>query len=302
MVRHYLYMKQGFSRNKLKYTVNEQFFNSWTPQMAYVLGFTFADGNIYKTSLSWDVQIKDLNILRKINKALTSTYRIRLQRGSSYRLRLNNQILIGGAIKVGLLPKKNIRNTLPKIPKDLIKHFIRGYLDGDGWIVLRKRLGNNYETDIGFASGNRGFLEDLNNIISQELRINRSRVRKKVKITRRGVRAITYMLEFYSSTAYKISQWLFEDLAASDLYLTRKYQNYLKIKKVYSYLQSGTKVVRIIQKKLGKTLKELLEDLYIKQKLDGVATARALGVHSSSVYRWLARTGIKYPVRRISYG
>lgn len=95
-----------FSRNKLKYAVNESFFSRWTNQMAYVFGFTYADGNIYKTSLSWDVQKRDRNILKSINKAMRSNYPIRLQRKCSYRLRINNQKLIEQAIKKGLLPKK----------------------------------------------------------------------------------------------------------------------------------------------------------------------------------------------------
>ena len=56
-------MKTGFNRNRLKYSVNEKFFDKWTSQMAYILGFTFADGNIYKTSLAWDIQKRDLNLL-----------------------------------------------------------------------------------------------------------------------------------------------------------------------------------------------------------------------------------------------
>ena len=40
----------SFSRNRLKYSVNEKFFDKWNSQMAYVLGFSYSDGNIYKTS------------------------------------------------------------------------------------------------------------------------------------------------------------------------------------------------------------------------------------------------------------
>ena len=58
--------KTGFTRNKLKYSVDESFFDKWTRQMAYILGFTFADGNIHHTSLSWDLQKRDKEILVKI--------------------------------------------------------------------------------------------------------------------------------------------------------------------------------------------------------------------------------------------
>ena len=158
-----------FRRGCLKYSINERFFKVWSRKMVYILGFTYADGNIYRTSLSWDVQKRDIDILEKINKAMHSTYEIKEQRKSSYRLRVNNQILISGAIKHGLLSKKNIRNEIPMIPRGLIKHFIRGYLDGDGWVVIRRE---KKEIDVGFASGNEAFLKDLNKVINDILNIS----------------------------------------------------------------------------------------------------------------------------------
>lgn len=288
-------MKVRFSRNKLKYFVDEKFFNNWTRQMAYVLGFTFADGNIHKTSLAWDVQKRDLDILQKIKKVLKTNYPIYLQRGTSYRLRLNNQLLIEGAIRLGLFPKKNFRSTLPKIPTNLFRHFLRGYLDGDGWIVIRQ---SRNEIDVGFANGNGAFLRVLNKKISEALNIKPGRVRKKSKITPKQKKAITYQLEFYSSTAFKIIDWAYQDLNRDDLFLKRKHGKYLKAKELHEFLTSGPKKIRVIQKREGKPIKQILRKLYEGEKLDGVQMANRLGVHSSSIYRWLAQTGIKYPVKR----
>ena len=37
-------------------------------------------------------------------------------------------------VKHGVSPKKSLRETPPKdLREDLIRHFIRGYFDGDGW-------------------------------------------------------------------------------------------------------------------------------------------------------------------------
>lgn len=292
-------MKPKFSRNKLKYFVDERFFNNWTSQMAYVLGFTFADGNIYITTLGWDVQKRDLEILTKIKKALDATYPISLQRGSSYRFRISNQMLIEGAIRLGLFPKKNFRSTLPKIPTNLFRHFLRGYLDGDGWVVIRQ---SKNEIDVGFANGNEAFLRLLNKKISEALDIKPGRVRKKSKITPKLKRAITYQLEFYSSTAFKIIDWAYQNLERDDLFLQRKHVKYLKAKELNEFLTSGTKKVRVIQKREGKPIKQILKELYEDEKLDGVQMANRLGVHSSSIYRWLAQTGIKYPVKRSLHG
>jgi intein-encoded DNA endonuclease-like protein len=267
--------------------------------MAYVLGFTFADGNIHKTSLSWDLQLKDKEVLVKIKRALSATYRITLQRRSSYRLRINNRILINGAIKKGLLPKKNIRNILPNIPTEYLNHFVRGYLDGDGWTVLRK--GRN-EFDLGFSSGNKEFLNNLSTLIAKNVGVKYVDIRKRLKMTPKKLLSTTYMMEYYSVNAIRVADWIFSDLQEGDLYLNRKYKTYLRAKKIYDYLESGTRITRVIQKKLKQPISDILKELSENQKLDGVKVAKILGVHSSSVYRWLEKFGIKYPHHKMIYG
>src|SRR5260221_9432937 len=171
-----------FSRGKLKYKVNEKFFDKWTSQMAYLLGFTYVDGNIYKTSLGWDIQTRDRELLLKFKRALNCDYPI-TNRKNSVRLRISNQILVAGAIKRGLLPKKNLRDLLPDMPDIYLRYFVRGYLEGDGWVVVRK---DRNEGNIGFVSGNKEFLEYLCRTINNKLLVQ-GRVRIKTKITPRNV-------------------------------------------------------------------------------------------------------------------
>ncbi len=256
--------------------------------MAYILGFTFADGNIYKTSLAWDVQKRDIDILKKINSALDSTYPIE-ERKNSYRLRISNQILIKGALSKRLLPRKSLRLTFPEVPKKLLRHFIRGYLDGDGWIV--QRFGRN-EVDLGFVCGNRTFLRSLEDQINNILGIS-SRIRIKNKITNNGIKSTTYLLEYYSSNAILVADWLYEDIKENCIYLERKYQKFLEAKKIYNLIWSRFKSKGVIQRKFGRSLKNILFELS-NQKLNGMQIARYLGTSKSSVYRWLESTRIKY--------
>lgn len=290
-------MKPGFNRKGLKYKVNENFFDKWTSQMAYILGFTYADGNIYKTSLAWDIQTRDLELLLKIKKAMNSTYPI-TNRSNSVRLRMNNQKLIASALSKGLIEIKAKRMKLPNIPQRFASHFVRGFLDGDGWIVKRN---NRNEVDLGFVSGNKIFLENLSSLILKSVGIS-GRVREKNKITPKGFKSTTYLMEFYSNNAIKVANWLYSDLKDEDLFLERKYKKYLEAVKLYEYINSGTReVVRTIQKKQGKSMKEILNDLYINKHLDGVQIASVLGVHSSSIYRWLHKTGVISGSRKVIY-
>src|SRR5260221_10322422 len=260
-----------FSRNKLKYRVNEKFFDKWTPQMAYLLGFTYADGNIYKTSLAWDLQTRDKELLIKFKKALECDYPI-ADRKKSVRLRISNQILITGAIKRGLLPKKNLRDELPNMPDKFFRHFVRGYLEGDGWVVVRK---NRNEGDIGFVSGNKEFIEFLCRTINNKF-LMQGRVRKKTKMTPKKFLSTTFLLEYYSSNAFKIATWTYKDIRENDLFLERKYKKYLEMKELYDFLNSGTREIRIVQRKFGRSIKDILSDLYLKQNLDAIRIADVL--------------------------
>jgi len=284
----------SFSRNRLKYSVNEKFFDKWNSQMAYVLGFSYSDGNIYKTSLAWDIQKRDKKLLLKIKAVMNSTYPI-IERPHSVRLRMSNQILINGAFNKGLIEKKSKRMSLPNIPKRFVRHFVRGFLDGDGWIVKRN---NRNEVDLGFVSGNRIFLEELSNLIYKNVGILR-KVREKDKITPNGYKSITYLLEYYSNNAIKVANWVYGNLSSKEIFLERKYKNYLEFVKLYKYLNSGkNEIIRKLQKVLGKSMKDILQELYVDKHMNAVQIADILEVHSSSIYRWLSNNGIKYPVHR----
>ena len=52
--------------------IYKNFFKKWTPDMAYVLGFIYADGNIIHTKRGtwfWSIQITDEDILRACLKS-----------------------------------------------------------------------------------------------------------------------------------------------------------------------------------------------------------------------------------------
>lgn len=280
----------SFSRNRLKYSVNEKFFDKWNSQMAYVLGFSYSDGNIYKTSLAWDIQKRDKDLLIKIKAVMNSTYPI-IERPHSVRFRMSNQILIKGALKQGLIEKKSKRMNLPNIPKKFVSHFVRGFLDGDGWIVKRN---NRNEVDLGFVSGNKVFLEEVSKLIYKNTGILR-KVREKSKVTPKDYRSTTYLLEYYSNKAIKVANWIYGGLSSEDLFLQRKYKKYLEFVKLYEYLNSGNnEIIRNLQKNLGKPIKDILQELYVDKGFNGQEIATILGVHPSSIYRWLAVAKIRY--------
>ncbi len=287
---------------KYKYSININFFEKWTPKMAYILGFTAADGNVYKTTLAWDLTDKEpanRKLLEKINKTMNSTYPIK-KRGNSYRLRISNPKIIHDIQQLEIVPNKKKILQMPKIPKEYKRHFLRGFLDGDGWITTRIK-NNSKEISIGFSNGSEKFSKSLVKMIENELNIKSSNLRKRKKITKNKVISVVFQLEYYAKNANKIIFYLYNNLSKEDLYLESKYKKHIKAKKYFQEtlkISSKTKSWFNIEKKLNINIKEYLySELIIKNKLP-IQIARNLNVSLATIYRWLEKTKIRIPNSR----
>lgn len=144
----------GKIRSENRKTLNVHYFDQWTPNMAYVLGFLFADGSISKRQCDVVIglAVKDENVLdfiKKETKSQRPIYRFAANRGkdkwkrqeASY-LYLSSKILVQKAMELGLKPRKTYNDDpFPNVPDEMFPHFIRGYFDGDGtvFIALDKR-------------------------------------------------------------------------------------------------------------------------------------------------------------------
>lgn len=274
---------------KAKYKVNVNFFKKWNTKIAYVLGFTFADGNIHGRTLAWDICDKEL--LTKINKVMKSNYPIK-KRKASFRLRMSNPILLEDLKRAGLIENKNKRGKFPNIPNLFLRDFVRGFLDGDGWIIVNTEKN---EICLGFSAGNFEFLKGLVRKLNENLSLTTSNIRKKLK---KGKESTTYQIEYYSTNAFNVIKYLYDDLKYDDLFLQRKFLKQLAARKVYEEKRRGTKKWRGIEYKFGLSMIDLLRKLLLEEKMNGVQIAKKLNIHSSSVYRWLEKTKVRIPNRR----
>jgi len=110
--------------------INANFFNNWSPVMAYMLGFIYADGCLveYKNGChGLDITSKDIGHLRLLKKQLGAGHKIgRKERG--YRIQVRNQNIYANLIKLGLVPRKSKVLDFPKMPETYLSHFIRGLI------------------------------------------------------------------------------------------------------------------------------------------------------------------------------
>lgn len=136
----------------LKYCCNEHYFDIIdTEHKAYWIGFLCADGYIYapKAHCSGKVGIalkqNDIDILKQLKYYLQYTGPIRSYENKTpygkvcySRLLISSSVLYEALNNKGVIPHKTLVLEFPSediIPHNLLRHFIRGYLDGDGTIT-----------------------------------------------------------------------------------------------------------------------------------------------------------------------
>jgi len=123
-------------KSNRKYFCNELFFETFTAESCYWAGFIAADGCLYKNGLSINLQIGDIEHLCKFKKSLNFTGNVgdlRPKREACL-IRINSKKIINDLIQnFNIIPKKSLTLKPPtKLPNNMIHHFIRGFLDGDG--------------------------------------------------------------------------------------------------------------------------------------------------------------------------
>ncbi len=265
--------------------------------MAYVLGFTCADGNVYNLTLSWDLTNKynsNLKLLKSFNKVMRSNYPIK-KRENSYRLRISNKKILTDIKKLGVIPNKKKILRFPPVPTIFLRDFIRGFLDGDGWIIAQTKR-RSKEISIGFVNGSIYFMKELKIKLSENVKISHFNLRKRIKITKRGIRATCYQLDFYSNNAINIIQFLYDNLKKDDLLLERKYLKQLKARKYYEETivkRKTPKNVRNVEKKFNKSIKILLETKLYSKCILPQEIAKEFNVSISTIYRWLNNTNVR---------
>lgn len=143
------------TRRKRNFKVNpEQFFKIQTPEVAYILGLLWADGNLYKDMISIECKEDDLKTLKWIfdKTGLWKEYhRNREGRQPLMALKTNNKPLRKFLEENDYKSKTNTSadKILSKIPDHLKHYWFRGLFDGDGCFYIGK---NNRGCQISISS------------------------------------------------------------------------------------------------------------------------------------------------------
>lgn len=138
--------RSGLARKRTivyKHTLNYDIFDTIdTEQKAYWLGFIYAEGSVTNDKLfSIGISIKDLCHLEKLKEFLGATQKISYRDTQSFGgkitktvcLQINRSHMALALQKLGIIKGRGEAWRIGRfVPDSLHRHFIRGFLDGDG--------------------------------------------------------------------------------------------------------------------------------------------------------------------------
>lgn len=138
---------------------NIEFFNQYTPESCYWAGFIAADGYVRsdRNCVAVHLSIADYEHLEKLAFVTGFIGSPKINK-KACALTFNGEWYVKALEKnFGIKPQKTFDTNIPDmIPKHLVKHFIRGYFDGDGCVTNMKQY-----LHVSFTSGSLTILNQI---------------------------------------------------------------------------------------------------------------------------------------------
>lgn len=211
------------------YPRNSDFFDTInTPQKAYWLGMFYADGTVGRNNNAITITLKDKEHVEKFKMAINAVNNkicdIIDTRFSSvchnYSFAIHDEKLHQGLIKAGVLPNKSYEQFgLPDLTNKYMRHFIRGYYDGDGGLSYSIREPYSKSTFTISFTGNAMFLSELKKYLNRDY----------ISLHQNSVSKITYQFAMGGrQQVLSFLNWLYLDTDES-IRLTRKYNKYIEL-------------------------------------------------------------------------
>ena len=227
------------TKRRNRYTLDESYFeNIDSQEKAYILGFLYADGYVGSeatNNIVISVAEQDVDILEKIIENIKFTGRLRKRNSykNSYNtsqqhfiLNFSSKQMANTLRSLGFNQTKKDRIfQLPNIESSLIRHFVRGFFDGDGSFSLNDNrsthiLSNGELKEYIYTKpsfnivGPVNFMEELAEILPGSYHFKQS-----------GIDGLVYIMNSSKRDIVDIYNYLYTD---STIYIERKHNKFLK--------------------------------------------------------------------------
>lgn len=168
----------------------ETFFDNWSENMAYVLGYFAADGSMYKNKRgSYYVAFTstDKELIPLIKKLMSASNTVESYKSPKktwkrrYVLQIGSRKLYKRLANLGFAPKKSLTLAFPDVPNSFINHFLRGYFDGDGCATFayykrKNRKDLQKVLNIRIRYGSKKFIQELQDKLTKQVQIDHGRI------------------------------------------------------------------------------------------------------------------------------
>lgn len=200
--------------------VNNNFFEVWSPELAYIIGLFIADGyisdyeNCGKKNVVFSNNVIDIDMIEKIANVVGYKNRILKFKSGMCRIQLSGNFVWKFFKDLGF---DNHKTTTSKIPEQLLNaqelhpHLIRGIFDGDGSVSIRNRKMGIYPS-VNIV-GTYAVIEFVSSVYTF---YNSKGPHKNVyRINYEGKNAVQFMNHIYNT---------------SSIHMNRKYDKFLQAK------------------------------------------------------------------------
>lgn len=223
-----------------KRRVRQNFFEDIKTELqAYLLGFYASDGNINEKRKTFRIQLqeKDAEIIYLFKDTIAPDARLfkidsgKIEHGrngniiygsGSFGIDINSSYICNNLVDLGFGYNKTYsENHLPKISKNLIRHFIRGYFDGDGTISghyvkpdLKWKKNENFRIYASICCKTKTLLLEIQNFLKE------NQIKSTICFTNRDK---MYVISIAKTQIQKLFDLLYKN---SNFYLKRKYDKF----------------------------------------------------------------------------
>lgn len=221
-----------------------------TEEKAYFLGLIYADGNLYMSKRANSIEVSislqegDKHILEKLQsliyidnpKPLEFVKKRKEHHKNQYKFITHSRKIFDDLLKLGLSPRKSRILKFPtesQVPHYLLRHFIRGYFDGDGSIYLQKpsKKSTDFPCYRCSVCGTEHFSTELRKLLSKEL----SSIIEKHNNS--------FILRILGSrSSFQFLNWLYSE---SSVYLTRKFNRFQDLILLMKKIEENKKHIQI---------------------------------------------------------
>jgi hypothetical protein len=226
------------------------YFDNWSNEMAYILGFIAADGCVgdNRDTLQINLSYKDIKHLKRIRDRLAPRNKICVYWHNTDKGQYKKCIFSVGSkymknrlMELGIKPRKSLDLEFPYVPKKYIRDFIRGYFDGDGGLEAKKIV-------VDFI-GTYNFLDTLSDIFSKECLIVKIVPKKKKD-------ANAYHIAYGTKSAVRVLDYIYSDLG-DGITLERKFNRYKEIKENWTNYRTEWNIdeIDILKDRINRNIK-----------------------------------------------